>query len=228
MPSRSENKPSVQIVPIDVMADVNFLREGLRLLVQVFIELEISDVIEATPHERSSNRRSYRNGYRRRTWMTSLGELTLEIPKLRKGSYYPAFFETLRQSESFLIDSLRKVYKSGVTLTDVEKIVDKMGFTPVQPAQVAEIVEQIYDLVDRYRDKPHLHLSYANSVMGYSPVNAISTQMVTSTLPDKDLPKALYMGNLALGQMDNWLSESLDVLIRVHRSLSDELEAVAT
>src|SRR6185369_7443228 len=159
MPSQSENKPSVQIVSVDVTADVNFLREGLRLLVQVFIELEISDVIEATPHERSSNRRSYRNGYRRRTWMTSLGELTLEIPKLRKGSYYPAFFETLRESESFLIDSLRKVYKNGVTVNDVEKIVAKMGFMPVQPDQIAEIVEQIYDLVDRYRDKPHLHLS---------------------------------------------------------------------
>ena len=103
MPPRLEDKPAVQIVSMDVTANVDFLREGLRLLVQVFIEFEISDVIEATPHERSSSRRSYRNGYRRRTWMTSLGELTLEIPKLRKGTYYPAFLETLRQSETTLL-----------------------------------------------------------------------------------------------------------------------------
>lgn len=227
MPPRSEDKPSVQIVSVDVTANAEYLREGLRLLVQVFIELEITDVIEATPHERSSNRRSYRNGYRRRTWMTSLGELTLEIPKLRKGTYYPAFFDTLRDSESFLIDSLNKVYKSGVTVRDVENFVHKMGFTDAKPAQMAEIVEQLYDLVDRFRDKPRL--SYASNLNSNRPVNAISTRMIDSDLPDNlDLPKSLYMGNLAMGQMDDWLSESLDVLMRVHRALSDQVDAVAT
>jgi hypothetical protein len=197
---RHENKPSVQIVSVDVTANVDFVREGLRLLVQVFIELELSDVIEASPHERSSNRRSYRNGYRRRTWMTSLGELTLEIPKLRKGTYYPAFFDTFRQSEAYLIES-------------------------AQPEQIAEIVEQIYDLVDRFRDKPRLR--YPDGVTLYRPVNAISTRTIDTSLSDDTLPKSLYMGNLALGQMDNWLSESLDVLIRVHRALADVADAVA-
>ncbi len=221
MPPRSENTSTVQIVSIDVTAHVDFLREGLRLLVQVFIELEISDVIEATPHERSSNRRSYRNGYRRRTWMTSLGELTLEIPKLRKGTYYPAFLETLRQSESFLIDSLRKVYKNGVTVSDVERIVGAMGFESAQPDQISEIVEQIYDLVDRFRDKTRVR--YPDNVILYRPVDAISTRMIDADMSDSQtLPKSLYVG-----QMDNWLSESLDVLIRLHQALSDQADAIA-
>jgi len=224
MPSR-ENKPSVHIVSVDVTANVDFLREGLRLLVQVFIELELSDVIEASPHERSSNRRSYRNGYRRRTWVTSLGELTVEIPKLRKGTYYPAFFDALRQSESSLIESLKKVYKNGVTAVDVKKIVDMVGFDSAQPEQIAEIVEQIYDLVDRFRDKSRLH--YPDNATLYRPVNAISTHTIDTAFSDDDLPKAFYMGNLSMGQMDNWLSESLDVLIRVHRALADEADAVA-
>ncbi len=224
MPQR-ENKPSVQIVSVDVTANVDFLREGLRLLVQVFIEMELNDVIEASPHERSSSRRSYRNGYRRRTWMTSLGELMLEIPKLRKGTYYPAFFDVLRQSETFLIESLKKVYKNGVTAADVSKIVDKMGFDAAQPEQIAEIVEQIYDLVDRFRDKPRLR--YQDNVAYYRPVNAVSTHAIDASLSDDDLPKALYMGNLVMGQMDNWLTESLNVLMRVHRALADEADAVA-
>ncbi len=227
MPRRSENTPSVQIVSVDVKANVNFLREGLRLLVQVFIELEISDIIEATPHERSSNRRSYRNGYRRRTWMTNLGELTLEIPKLRKGTYYPAFLETLRESEFFLIDSLRKIYKSGVTVADIENIVDRMGFANAQPDQISEIVELMYDLVDRFRDKPHFR--YSDNLTLYRPVNAISTHMLDSDLPEnQDLAKSLYMGSLYMGQMDDWLSESLDVLFRVHHALSDQADAIAT
>jgi hypothetical protein len=205
---------------MDVTANADFLREGLRVLVQAFIELEISCVIEATPHERSSNRRSYRNGYRRRTWMTSLGELTLEIPKLRKGSYYPAFLDTLRQSESFLLESLRKVYKNGVTVTDVEKIVDVMGFTQSQPDQIADIVEQLFDLVDRFRERPRMRLP--DNLVLYRPVNAIATQTVDVRRVDDLLPKSLYAA-----YPDDWLTESLSVLIRVHRALSDEAAAVA-
>ncbi len=220
MPSRSENKPSVQIISMDVTVNADFLREGLRVLAQAFIELEISHVIEATPHERSSSRRSYRNGYRRRTWMTSLGELTLEIPKLRKGSYYPAFLDTLRQSESFLIESLRKVYRHGVTVADVEKIVDLMGFTNAQPDQIANIVEHLFDLVDRFREKPRMRLP--DNLMLYRPVNAIATRTINAQIADDHLPKSLYTA-----YPDDWLSESLSVLIRIHRALFDEVAAVA-
>jgi len=221
MPSRSEDTPSVKISSLDVNANVEFLREGLRVLVQVFIELEISDMIEATPHERSSNRRSYRNGYRRRTWMTSLGELTLEIPKLRKGTYYPAFLEALRQSETFLIESLQKLYKKGVTVGDVEKIVDVMGFNAAQPDQIADIVEQLYDLVDRFRDKPRMRVP--DNLILYRPVNAISTRTIDAQLSDDNLPKSLYYS----AYPDDWLTESLAMLIRVHRAMSNELDAVA-
>lgn len=220
MPARSEDTPSVQISSLDVTANVEFLREGLRVLVQVFIELEISEVIEANPHERSSNRRSYRNGYRRRTWMTSLGELTLEIPKLRKGSYYPAFLETLRQSEPFLIDSLEKIHTKGVAVNDVEKIVDRMGFDSVQPDQIADITEQLYDLVDRFRDKPRMRVP--DNLILYRPVNAISTRTIDARLSDDQSPKSLYTA-----YPDDWLTESLATLIRVHRAMSNELDAVA-
>ncbi|MBI1280297.1 MAG: hypothetical protein GC179_19380 [Anaerolineaceae bacterium] len=221
MPSRSEDKPSVQIKTVDVTADVEFLREGLRVLVQVFIELEISEVIEANPHERSSNRRSYRNGYRRRTWMTSLGELMLEIPKLRKGTYYPAFLDALRESESFLIDSLKRIHRNGVSVSEVEKIVDKMGFDAVQPSQIADITEQLYDLVDRFSDRPRMHLP--ENLTLYHPVSAISTRTIDTHISgESNLPKSLYTA-----YPDDWLTESLATLIRVHRAMSDELDAVA-
>lgn len=220
MPQRTKDKPSVQILSMDVTANVPFLREGLRVLVQAFIELEISSVIEATPHERSSNRRSYRNGYRRRIWPTSLGELILEIPKLRKGSYYPAFLDTLRQSESFLIESLRRVYKNGVNVTDVEKIVDVMGLSNAQPDQIADIVEHLFELVDRFREKSRMRLP--DNLVLYRPVNAIATQTVDVRMSEDHLPRSLYTA-----YPDDWLSESLSVLIRVHRALSDEAAAVA-
>ena len=43
-----------------------------------------------------------RNGYRRREWDTRAGTIELAIPKLRSGSYFPAFLEHRRRAERAL------------------------------------------------------------------------------------------------------------------------------
>ncbi len=67
----------------------DFLREGLRLLAQLTMELEVSQQIGAGKYERTASRTTQRNGYRDRDWDTRVGSLTLQIPKLRQGSYFP-------------------------------------------------------------------------------------------------------------------------------------------
>ncbi len=73
--------------------DVGFLRESLRVTLQLVMEMEVSAILEASPYERNDQRRAYRNGYRERVWDSPLGEIQLRIPKLRKGTYYPDFIE---------------------------------------------------------------------------------------------------------------------------------------
>ena len=48
---------------------------------------------------RSPDRINHRNGYRERGWETRVGRIELAIPKLRKGSYFPAFLEPRRTAE---------------------------------------------------------------------------------------------------------------------------------
>ena len=48
--------------------DGDFLKEGTRLLAQLAVELEAEQVIGAGRYERSDGRKTYRNGYRERTW----------------------------------------------------------------------------------------------------------------------------------------------------------------
>ena len=44
----------------------------------------------------------HRNGYRDRDWHTRSGTVPLRIPKLRRGSYFPAFLEPRRSAEKAL------------------------------------------------------------------------------------------------------------------------------
>ena len=58
--------------------DTDFLREGVRALAEALMELEVSQHLGAEKHERSEERRGYRNGYRERPWDTRVGTLQVK------------------------------------------------------------------------------------------------------------------------------------------------------
>src|SRR5688500_11151557 len=78
-------------VLIDEHADV--LRESVRFVAEQRMECEVSELTGAERGERSEDRVTHRNGYRPRRWDTRAGELELQIPKLRRGSYFPSFLQ---------------------------------------------------------------------------------------------------------------------------------------
>src|SRR3954453_5824878 len=79
----------------DEHADV--IRESVKTIARELMEAEVSELIGAELGERRpDDRATHRNGYRSRRWDTRAGEVDLQIPKLRQGSY----FSGLRISKS--------------------------------------------------------------------------------------------------------------------------------
>ena len=58
--------------------DLDTLREGVRVLTQALMELEVAQHLGAERYQRSPDRQGERNGYRDRNWDTRVG--TLELP----------------------------------------------------------------------------------------------------------------------------------------------------
>lgn len=83
--------------------DVDFLREGVRALAQALMEAEVSQHVGAKRYERTSDRTGERNGSRERRWDTRVGSLTLRVPRVRDGSYFPSLLEPRRWAERALV-----------------------------------------------------------------------------------------------------------------------------
>src|SRR3954471_8173991 len=82
----------VRKVLLDEHADV--IREAVKAVAAEMMELEVSELIGAELGERRpEDRATHRNGYRPRRWDTRAGEMELQIPKIRQGSYFPSFLE---------------------------------------------------------------------------------------------------------------------------------------
>ena len=64
----------------------DFMRTALKNLLSEMMRREVEKLCGAAYQERSEERETSRNGYRERTLSTRVGDIDLEIPKLRTGS----------------------------------------------------------------------------------------------------------------------------------------------
>ena len=134
--------------------DVNFLREGVRVLAQALMELEVSEQIGAGRHERSDERTTHRNGYRERTWDTAAGAIELKIPKVREGSYMPSLIEPRRRIDRAMLSVIQEAWIHGVSTRKVDDIVTALGMTGISKSSVSRICVELDEVVADFLSRP--------------------------------------------------------------------------
>jgi len=102
---------------------------------------------------------------RPRRWETRAEAVDVQIPKLRKGTYFPAFLEPRRASEKAMTAVIQEAYIQGVSTRSVDDLVKAMhcpaggfaadrGMTGVSKSQVSRLCVEIGERVDAFLDRP--------------------------------------------------------------------------
>jgi putative transposase len=142
-----------QVRKLAMSQETDVLRELLRGLVQEIIEAEVSAQIGAGRYERSPERCTQRNGHRSRIWETRVGELPLQIPKLRQGSYFPSLLEPRRRAEQALLAVVQSAYVQGVSTRKVDELLQQLGLTGIDKSRVSRICKQLDEQVNAFRER---------------------------------------------------------------------------
>ena len=126
------------------VADADFMREGVRVLAQELMELELAEHVGAERHERTPERTGYRNGYRERAWDTRVGSIELQVPRVRDGSFFPSLLEPRRRAEKALVAVVREAYVQGISTRRVDDLVQALGMQGISKSQGAPRRSHIY------------------------------------------------------------------------------------
>ena len=137
----------------EVEPDVDVLREGVRVLSQAMMELEVAQHLGAAKHERTSERTGQRNGYRERDWDTRVGTIELRVPRVRDGSFFPSLLEPGKRAERALVATVREAYVQGVSTRRVDELVKALGLDGISKSQVSQLCQELDAEVERFRSR---------------------------------------------------------------------------
>ena len=81
----------------------------MEKLFNQILQAEMTKDLGADRYERSENRSGYRNGSYERKLTTRVGQLTLEVPRCKDGSFSMKLFERYQRSEKALVLALMEM-----------------------------------------------------------------------------------------------------------------------
>lgn len=135
--------------------------EAFRLLLNEAMRIERSRHLGAEPWERSEERRGHANGFKPKTVKSRFGELTLEVPQVRDGSFYPSALARGLRSERALKLALAEMYVQGVSTRKVAKITEELCGFEVSSTEVSRCTQLLDEELAAWRKRPlgaHLYV----------------------------------------------------------------------
>jgi len=132
----------------------DLLREAVRSTLQQIMTEEVTSLIGAAPHERTEERKGYRNGSRGRVLKTRVGDVDLAIPKLREGNYFPSFLTPRRPWEQALVSVIQESYINGVSTRKVDRLVEAMGIESCSKDTVSRLCRELDEAGEAFRNRP--------------------------------------------------------------------------
>ena len=150
------------MIPIEFLEDYLIDQEdGLKKLLTWFLnlvmQLEAMEQIDAEPYQRVDSRKAHRNGYKERSLKTRVGELKLKKPQFREISFATKVFDRYSRVEKALINAVIESYLQGVSTRRVQDIVSRLGVEDLSASSVSRISRELDGRVEEFLKRPIEH-----------------------------------------------------------------------
>ena len=134
------------------------LQERMRLAIKFtlirILEEEVDAFVNASPYQRTFERRDYRNGTYKRDLGTSMGLIEdLPVPRTR-GGFRTELFERYQRRQAELDQAICEMFVGGVSTSRVGEVVETLSGTQPSPSTVSRVFHGLEAEFEQWKQRP--------------------------------------------------------------------------
>ena len=141
--------------PEDLMGKNGLLKQLTKAVVERALEAEMAEHLGHSKYESVINTSgNTRNGKSKKTLKGEFGELPIEIPRDRHGSFEPQLIPKHQTRWAGFDDKIISLYARGMTVREIQSHLTDMYGTDVSPTLISSVTDAVNDEVKAWQSRP--------------------------------------------------------------------------
>ena len=141
--------------PEDLIGENGLLKQLTKLLVERALDAELTEHLGHERNEAVSNPvGNTRNGKSKKTLKGEFGELPIEVPRDRHGSFEPQLIPKHQTRWAGFDDKIISLYARGMTVREIQAHLEEMYGTEVSPSLISSVTDAVADEVKAWQARP--------------------------------------------------------------------------
>jgi putative transposase len=141
--------------PEDLIGENGLLKQLTKLLVEKALDAELTEHLGHERHEAVANTGgNTRNGKSKKTLKGEFGELPIEIPRDRQGTFEPQLIAKHQTRWAGFDDKIISLYSRGMTVREIQSHLEEMYSTEVSASLISSVTDAVADEVKAWQARP--------------------------------------------------------------------------
>ena len=141
--------------PEDLIGENGLLKQLTKLLVEKALDAELTEHLGHARHEAVANAAgNTRNGKSKKTLKGEFGELPIEVPRDRHGSFEPQLIPKHQTRWNGFDDKIISLYARGMTVREIQSHLQEMYGAEVSPSLISSVTDAVSEEVKTWQARP--------------------------------------------------------------------------
>ena len=141
--------------PDDIAGPNGLLKRLTGALVERALETEMTDHLGYEPHATEGrNSGNSRNGTSEKTLVTEQGEIPIEVPRDRNGTFEPKLVKKHQTRFKGFDDKILSMYARGMSVREIQAHLVEIYGTEVSPDLISQVTDAVVDEIAAWQSRP--------------------------------------------------------------------------
>lgn len=139
----------------DLTGSNGVIQEMIKQTVERILQAEQETHLGYEPYKKGEkSQKNSRNGYSSKRVKTSSGEVEIEVPRVRDGSFEPQFIAKHQSFDPDLERRVTSMYARGMSVRDIQAQLYEFYGVEVSPTLISKITDKVLEGIQAWQSRP--------------------------------------------------------------------------